>query len=248
METQKKRRGDRKDGRLMRELDSLHYVTGILYPNRCDNEAYISQRIDLTNMNAYIAKKNETETEFPYTMFHLVLAALAFLHCKDEYTLSDIHDYLRRQVTECRSDKVDPSTGAMDILIRIPLFVSKAAIHLLMWLDKHGWVPADIIATDPYYSSVVISNLGSIKLKCGYHHLTNWGTCSLFCIIGEKAVRPIYAPDGTMTMKETLDLGLTIDERLADGYYYSKSVRLLKHLLEHPEELEKPMKEEVIYE
>ena len=43
METQKKRRGDRKDGRLMRELDSLHYVTGILYPNRCDNEAYISQ-------------------------------------------------------------------------------------------------------------------------------------------------------------------------------------------------------------
>ena len=276
METQKKRRGDRKDGRLMRELDSLHYVTGILYPNRCDNEAYISQRIDLTNMNAYIAKKNETETEFPYTMFHLVLAALmktitlrpklnrfivnsnfyqrnevsasfvvkkqfsdkgaealAFLHCKDEYTLSDIHDYIRRQVTECRSDKVDPSTGAMDIL---------------MWLDKHGWVPADIIATDPYYSSVVISNLGSIKLKCGYHHLTNWGTCSLFCIIGEKAVRPIYAPDGTMTMKETLDLGLTIDERLADGYYYSKSVRLLKHLLEHPEELEKPMKEEVIYE
>ena len=31
-----------------------------------------------------------------------------------------------------------------------------------------------------------------------------------------------------------LDLGLTIDERLADGYYYSKSVRLLQYLLEHP--------------
>ncbi len=35
-------------------------------------------------------------------------------------------------------------------------------------------------------------------------------------------------------MRETLELGLTIDERLADGYYYSKSVRLLKYLLEHP--------------
>lgn len=34
-------------------------------------------------------------------------------------------------------------------------------------------------------------------------------------------------------MRETLDLGLTIDERLADGYYYSKSIRLLKYLLEH---------------
>ena len=117
-----------------------------------------------------------------------------------------------------------------------------------MFLDRHGWVPSDLIATDPYYSSVVISNLGSIKLKCGYHHLTNWGTCSLFCIIGEKKKSPVFNEDGTVTMRETLELGLTIDERLADGYYYSKSVRLLEYLLTHPEELEKPMSEEVQYE
>ena len=97
-------------------------------------------------------------------------------------------------------------------------------------------------------SPVVLSNLGSIKLKCGYHHLTNWGTCSVFCIIGEKKMSPFYDADGNVTMRETLDLGLTIDERLADGYYYSKSIRLLKYLLEHPEELEKPLKEEVSYE
>ena len=136
----------------------------------------------------------------------------------------------------------------MDYLNKIPRFISKTAIRILMWLDKHGWVPADIIATDPYYNSVVISNLGSIKLKCGYHHLTNWGTCSMFCIIGEKKLSPFFDAEGHATMRETLDLGLTIDERLADGYYYSKSVRLLKYLLEHPEELEKPMKEEVQYE
>ena len=76
METQKKRRGDRRDGRLLRELDSLHFITGIIYPNRCDNEAYISVKVDLTAMNAYLARKNETETDFPYTMFHLVVAAL----------------------------------------------------------------------------------------------------------------------------------------------------------------------------
>ena len=43
------------------------------------------------------------------------------------------------------------------------------------------------------------------------------------------------------------ELGLTIDERLADGYYYSKSIRLLKHLLEHPELLDRPISEEVDY-
>lgn len=291
MEKQKKRRGDRRDGRLLRELDSLHFITGIIYPNRCDNEAYISLRVDLTAMNEYLAGLNETETEFPYTMFHIVVAALiktitlrpklnrfivnsnfyqrnevsasfvvkkqfsdkgaealAFLHSREDFCLQDVHQYIRSQVTECRSEKVDSSTENMDILNKLPRWLGKAAVKFIMFLDKHGWVPQDMIATDPYYSSVVLSNLGSIKLKCGYHHLTNWGTCSLFCIIGEKALRPLFDDQGQATMRETLDLGLTIDERLADGYYYSKSVRLLKYLLEHPWELEKPMKEEVQYE
>ena len=291
MDQHKRRRGDRRDGVLLRELDSLHYITGIIYPNRCDNEAYVSLRIDLTAMNEYLARKNETEKDFPYTMFHLIVAALlktitlrpkmnrfivnsnfyqrnevsaafvvkkqfsdtgaealAVLHGKDDFTVADVHEYIRSQVQECRSEKVDPTTGVMDYLNKIPRFISRAAIRFLMWLDKHGWVPKDIIATDPYYNSVVISNLGSIKLKCGYHHLTNWGTCSMFCIIGEKKKTAFFDENGTMTMRETLDLGLTIDERLADGYYYSKSVRLLKYLLEHPEELEKPIKEEVDYE
>ena len=37
-------------------------------------------------------------------------------------------------------------------------------------------------------------------------------------------------------------------ERIADGYYYAKSVRLFKYLLEHPALLERPMSEEVDYE
>ena len=49
-------------------------------------------------------------------------------------------------------------------------------------------------------------------------------------------------------MREVLDLGLTLDERIADGYYYSKTVKLLKHLLQNPKLLEAPAKEEVQYE
>lgn len=54
MSNTKRKFGDRRDGRLMRELDSMHYIVPLLYPNRCDNEAFISIRIDLTNMNAYL--------------------------------------------------------------------------------------------------------------------------------------------------------------------------------------------------
>ena len=200
MEKKKRRWGDRKDGVLLRDLDGMHFITPLIYPNRCDNEAYIRETIDLTNMNAYLKKKNETETEFPYTMFHLIVAALG-----------------------------------------------KFLVWILTRLDIHGWIPASIIETDPYYTTCVISNLGSIKLNCGYHHLTNWGTCSVFCIIGEKSKRPVYHEDGTIEMREMLDLGLTIDERLADGYYYSKTIRLLKTLLENPELLETPANQEVAY-
>ena len=48
----KKGRGDRKDGILLKNLDAMHYIMPLIYPNRCDNEAFISERIDLTNINA----------------------------------------------------------------------------------------------------------------------------------------------------------------------------------------------------
>lgn len=287
---QHRRRGDRRDGTLIRDLDPLHFFTGIIYPNRCDNEAYISENIDLTAVNRYLQQKNEGETEFPYTMFHLIVAALvktitlrpklnrfivngnfyqrnevsaafvvkkifsdngaealAFLHLKEEDTLDTIHETLRKIVTSCRSDEKDETSESMDFVNKLPRGLCKAFTRFVMFLDKHGKVPKSFIASDPYYASAVLSNLGSIKLKSGYHHLTNWGTCSIFCIIGEKKLSPFYDEAGQVTMKETVDLGLTIDERLADGYYYAKSIRLLKKLLEQPELLELPLKEEVEY-
>ena len=281
-------RGDRPDGVLLRDLDSLHFITGIIYPNRCDNEAFISERIDLTNVNAYLAKKNAENPEYKYNLFQLIVTALvktitlrpkmnrfivngnfyqrkevsasfvvkklfadngaealAFLHTKETDTLETVHQSIFRQVSDCRSEKVDSSTGAMDILNKLPRWISKSAVRFIMWLDKHGRVPHDMIATDPYYSSVVISNLGSIKMKSGYHHLTNWGTCSIICLIGEIRNRPFFTDDGKYEMRPSVDIGLTIDERLADGYYYSKTMQLIRHLLDNPELLERPLNEPV---
>ena len=283
MKQEKRRFGDRKDGTLIRDLDGMHFITPLIYPNRCDNEAYISERIDLGPVNAFLAQKNAQPSDFPYTLFHVILAALvktvtlrpklnrfianknfyqrreisaafvvkklfsddagealAVVHATDDSTLTSLHADIFRQISSCRSDKVDASTDNMNLFNRMPRFLGKFIVWILTRLDIHGWIPASIIETDPYYCTMVLSNLGSIRLRSGYHHLTNWGTCSLFCIIGEKKMTPVFQPDGTYEMRETLDLGLTIDERLADGYYYSKSIRLLKHLLEHPELLELP--------
>lgn len=286
----KRKHGDRKDGVLLRKLDSLHFITGIIYPDRCDNEAFISECIDLTNANAYLEKKNAGNPEYKYNLFQLIVAALiktitlrpkmnrfivngnfyqrnevsasfvvkklfadngaealAFIHAKDDDTVDTIHDSIYQQVSVCRSDKIDGSTESMDLFNKLPRWLSKFIVHIIMFLDRHGWVPKGLIETDPYYSSCVISNLGSIKLHSGYHHLTNWGTCSMFCLIGEKKLRPFFNDDGTYEMKDSVDIGLTIDERLADGYYYSKTIKLFRKLLENPELLELPASEDIEY-
>ena len=149
---------------------------------------------------------------------------------------------------DCKDEKkVDSSSDSMDFFNSMPRWLGKFIVWILTRLDLHGWIPSSIIETDPFYTSIVLSNLGSIKLKSGYHHLTNWGTCSLFCIIGEKSMRPVFHADGTYEMREMLDLGITIDERLADGYYYSKTIKLFKELMEHPELLETPAAQEIEY-
>lgn len=285
-----KHRGDRRDGIYLKNIDSMHTIMPLMYPNRCDNEAFISERIDLTNVNAYLEKKNRDNPEYPYNLFQIMVTALlkvitlrpkmnrfianksiyqrkevsaaftvkkifsdeggealSFIHAKDSDTIDTIHDAIFRQVSLCRSEEKDPSTAAMDIIQKVPRAVLKLVGAVARSLDRHGRMPQSIIASDPYYASAVLTNLGSIQLHSGYHHLTNWGTCSVFCAIGERKKRPFYDDEGNVKMRDSVDLGLTIDERIADGYYYSKTVRLLRKLLENPELLERPLNEKVEY-
>lgn len=172
--------------------------------------------------------------------------ALAFKKYGPETTIDSFHEGIMKEIFECRrEDKLDNSTDMMALLMKFPRWILRPLAWVLHKLDYYGKVPYDLIKADPNYASIFLTNLGSIKLKAGYHHLNNWGTNSLFIIIGEKHLEPVFQADGSYEMREMLPIGLTLDERIADGYYYSKSVKLFKHLLEHPELLESPANEEV---
>ena len=288
MEARKRRFGDRKDGYWLRDLDALHAFTPYLMPNRTENEAFIQEQIDLTNILAYLEKKNAQQPEYKYTIFHIITAALAktltlrprmnrfvkgnrmyerneltfafvvkkqfadeahealaFLSFDENCTVDSVHDKIMNEIYSCRSEKLDNSTASMDVLTKLPRFVLRILIGILNLLDYYGKVPNSLIKADPNYASVFMSNLGSIGLKAGYHHLNNWGTNSIFVTIGEKAMRPVYDAQGNEEIRPVLELGLTLDERIADGYYYAKTVKLVKHLLQNPELLERPAHEEV---
>lgn len=281
-----KKWGNRRDGTLIRNIDSMHYIMPLMYPNRCDNEAFMHVRVDLTNAIAYLERKNTKDISYHYNLFQMVVTAilktitlrpelnrfivnnslyqrkeltaaftvkklfsddggeaLARIHASGSDNIDTIHDEIYRQVSFCRSDNKDESTASMDIIQKIP------GKHFVGWvarfLDRHDMMPQSVIATDPYQCSAVLTNLGSLKIDAGYHHMTNWGTNSVFCAIGLMKKRPFYDEDGNVEMRMSVDLGLTIDERIADGYYYAKSIRLLQKLLEEPELLDLPLSEPV---
>ncbi len=287
---QKRRRGDRRDATLVRDLDSVHTFFPILMPNRADNEAFIQEIIDLTAIEAYLEKKNAANPEHKYTFFHVILAALsrtvemrprmnrfvmggryfdrrhisfsliakkAFSDTGEESivilkyepesakpAIDVLHDKLCSFVYSLRtSNQTDNTTDILDTLAKAPHFIRRLLIAALRALDTHGHMPKDLANEDPYNSTVFITNLGSIKLNAGYHHLSNWGTNSVFVVVGERHMHPFYDETGALSVKPALELGITLDERIGDGYYFSKTIHLLKKFLAEPELLDIPAKE-----
>ena len=297
--------GDRPDGYLLRDIDPMHIIMPLVWPNRTDNEAFIFERVDCSAVNAYLEAKNAAAREaegnpedfFKYTMFHFVVAVmmktmtlrpklnrfcankrmyqhkeltgaftvkkkfaddaeegLAVFKAKPEDNIDTVRDFIRSQVYTIRGSKgdlsdakVDPTMNAVDALTKIPFFLLRFIAWIVRGLDRHGRAPKALMENELFQNSVVFSNLGSIKMKAGYHHLENWGATSLFVTIGEKKVRPFFNEDGTYEMHDSLDLGITIDERIADGYYYSKTLRLVRKLFANPELMDAPFNQEVEY-
>lgn len=174
--------------------------------------------------------------------------ALAFFTYDPKETLDTFHEKIMRQIHIGKSDvEKDTSTGAMDIVSKLPQWLITCIVKFVLWLDKHGWAPQFLIGSDPNHAAIFLSNLGSIGLPGGYHHLVNWGTNSCFVVIGKKYMKMEYLKDGTEDLHEVIPIGITLDERIADGYYYSKTVALVQELLKHPELLELTADTEVEY-
>ncbi|MBC8452243.1 MAG: 2-oxoacid:acceptor oxidoreductase, partial [Spirochaetes bacterium] len=84
-----------------------------------------------------------------------------------------------------------------------------------------------------------IANLGSINIpNPPYHHLYEWGTTSLFLTLGRLHRTTILDENDNEFIKDTIQLGITIDERIAEGFYFMKALRILQEHLENPELLE----------
>ena len=140
MEKVKRRFGDRRDGMLIRDLDPMHFIVPLIYPNRCDNEAYISERIDLSKLNAYVKAKNEQETDFPYTIFHVLVAALLktltlrpkmnrFIQNKNVYQLIDRYIKINSELQASKGYQIKWNDTANEPTNKIHTYFPHTPLH-----------------------------------------------------------------------------------------------------------------------
>ena len=170
---------------------------------------------------------------------------LCFIHSKPEWTIDDLHEEMKKQLLKLKDKEyVDETSDFMDKFNRLPKFISRPLVRFICFLEKHNMVPQSLIETDPYHASAILANLGSVGIDNGLHHLTNWGTTSIFVVVGESGRMPFFADD-EISFRDGVKLGITVDERIADGFYFSKSIRILQIILEHPELLDRPFDEKL---
>ena len=119
----------------------------------------------------------------------------------------------------------------------MPKIIRYIAIKIFKFMDNHDLLPESLTENLIYYQSALLSNLGSINCGAIYHHLTDFGTNEALITFG-KIEDESKVVDGKVKIRKMLDVGITIDERIADGFYFAKSLKLLEYLFENPETLE----------
>ena len=153
--------------------------------------------------------------------------SLMTLKVKEDMNLDNISKIILGDVSKARKSGPNSLDKTMEFVGKLPRFILEIFFWILSRMEYHGIYPQDLQKGDPNYTTCLLSNLGSIGADSCYHHLSNFGTNSMMITIGT-----MYKDDKGRDKVETT---ITLDERIADGFYFARSLKLLKHLLEHPE-------------
>lgn len=153
--------------------------------------------------------------------------------------LFTVSDHISNRVKETRSSKSSGTDNLVDRVGKMPKILRNIIVGIFKFLDRHDLLPLSMTREIVYYSSILMSNIGSIGCKEAiYHNLTDFGTNSGLVTIGRIYKKEVIDDDGTKRIGDFCDFGITLDERIADGFYMIKSVQLLDYILNNPKLLE----------
>ena len=160
-----------------------------------------------------------------------------------EDNIDSIASKVLDSVNKLRSNSIDKkgANQEVDIFGKLPNIIRIPIFGIIKFLDRIDLLPTKFTKNNIYFSSMIVSNLGSIHCGAIYHNLIDFGTCSSLTAIGEIENIKVYHDDGSEEMKKMCEFGITLDERIGDGFYFAKSVNMIEKILSNPESLFEPV-------
>ena len=185
------------------------------------------------NIEICMAIKKEMALNAPETVIKLEATPADTLHA--------VYENLNKLIEE---NKKEGDSNAMDtaarVLMSFPAVILKFVVWNLKLWDYFGLLPRFLTKLSPFHGSLFITNLGSLGIPPVFHHLYEFGNLPLFIAMGSKRTEYVMNKDGQVEKKRYIDFTLTCDERICDGHYYATAFKMLKKIIENPEQLLTP--------
>lgn len=213
----------KKDNPGITYFHGMSYIIGKLIYSKPLLNRFIRNKTCYVHNNVSIAFTAKTEFE------DNAIEYLTVQEIKPEDTLLTMSKELKKKVDLIRSHKNQGGANdVIDVIGKAPKCLRRIVTSAVMFMDRHGILPKSLVEGNLYYSSCIVSNIGTFKVGAIYHHLTDFGTSSALITFG------VIKEEGK---RKYMEIGCTIDERVADGFYLCKAVRLMEYMYSNPEVL-----------
>ena len=156
-------------------------------------------------------------------------------------TILDVYRKMNEKIDEIKSSEENNDTEDFaDVVARLPRFLIRFALTLLRVMDYFGWIPQSLLNISPFHGSMIITDLGSLRIGPIYHHIYNFGTLPAFIAFGAKRHSYELNRRGEMVDKKYVDCKFVLDEGIVDGHYWAQMLLAYRYMFEHPEMLLSP--------
>lgn len=191
-------------------------------------------------MNQYISggrlyRRDKIELSFSLKKQKVSHSPLKIIKMEFKATdpIEEIADRTNAALEVERSDKKTYVDKEVNLLTLLPCFLLSFLSWFARFLDYYNLLPYSFIRKDPLYASMFIANLGSLGMDAGFHHLYEYGTIPLFCVVGKIQEMPV-AENGQVVVRRMLHIRWTYDERIDDGMTAGIGIATFVKAMEDP--------------
>ena len=143
-------------------------------------------------------------------------------------------DRINNSIGHQRSGKKTHADKEYQLFDMLPRTFLRFFVWLFHALDYVNLLPHAFTKEDALYTSAVVANLGSLGMDAGFHHLYEWGTSSVFAMVGQVKDEAVVE-DGQLVAGKVLTVRYSYDERIDDGLGTKKAILRVNEIMSDPE-------------